>query len=52
MEEGDYLMMDQACEVNEKGTRGMNDMNETLEEGSSPPVDLDFNEMIEANEEA
>ena len=22
MEEGDYLMMDPACEVNEKGTRG------------------------------
>ena len=25
MEEGDYLMMDPACEVNEKGTRENND---------------------------
>ena len=51
MEEGDYLMMDSACEVNEKGTRGKNDKNETLEEGSSPPLDLYSNEVIEANEE-
>ena len=28
MEEGDYLMMDPACEVNEKGTREKNDVNE------------------------
>ena len=28
MEEGDYLMMDPACEVNEKGTREKNDGNE------------------------
>ena len=46
-----YLMMDPACEVNEKGTRGKNDGNETLEEGSSPPLDLDSNQVIEANEE-
>ena len=51
MEEGDYLMMDPTCEVNEKGTRGKNDGNETLEEGSSPPLDLDSNEVIKANEE-
>ena len=36
MEEGDYLMMDPACEVNEKGTRGKNDENEVVEDGSSP----------------
>ena len=36
MEEGDYLMMDSACEVNEKGTRGKNDENEVVEDGSSP----------------
>ena len=32
MEEGDYLMMDPACEVNEKGTRETNDGNEVIEE--------------------
>ena len=30
--EDDFLMLDPACEVNEKGTRGKNDGNETLEE--------------------
>ena len=34
MEEGDYLMMDPACEVNEKGTREKNDGNEVVEEGT------------------
>ena len=51
MEEGDYLMMDPAREVNEKGTRGKNDGNEVVEEGSSPPLDLDPNEVIQADEE-
>ena len=51
MEEGDYLMLDTACEVNEKGTRGKNDENEVVEEGSSPPPDLDPNEAIGADEE-
>ena len=41
MEEGDYLMMDPDCEVNEKGTREKNDGNEVVEEGTSPPLDLD-----------
>ena len=49
MEEGDYLMMDPACEVNEKGTKGKNDGNEAPEKGIS--LDLDPNEIIEANEE-
>ena len=44
-------MMKPACEVNEKGTRGKNDGNEVREEGSSPPLDLDHNEVIEADEE-
>ena len=52
MEEGDYLMMDTACEVNEKGTREKNDGNEVVEEGTSPPLDLDPSEMIEADEES
>ena len=51
MKEGDYLLMDHACEVNEKGTRGKNDGNEVVEEGSSPPLDLDHNEVIETDEE-
>ena len=41
MEERDYLMMDPACEVNEKGTMVKNDANEVVEEGTSPPLDLD-----------
>ena len=52
MEEGDYLMMDPACEVNEKGTRGKNGGNEVLEEGTNPPLHLDPNVIIEACEEA
>ena len=51
MEEGDYLMMDPACEVNEKGTREKNDGNEVVEEGTDTPLDLDPNEQIEANDE-
>ena len=51
MEEGDYLMMDPACEVNEKNTREKNDGNKVVEEGSSAPLDLDRNEVIEADEE-
>ena len=51
MEEGDYLMIDPACEVNEKGTRGKNDGNEVVEEGTNPPLDLDLNEVMEADEE-
>ena len=51
MEEVDYLMMDPACEVNEKGTREKNDEYEVVEEGSSPPLDLNPNEVIEADEE-
>ena len=39
------------CEVNEKGTREKNDGNEVVEEGTSPPLDLDPNEVIEADEE-
>ena len=44
-------MMEPACEVNEKGTREKNDGNEVVEEGSSPPLDLDPNEVTEADEE-
>ena len=51
MEEGDYLMMDPACEVNEKGTREKNDGNEVVEEGTNTPLDLDPNEVIGADDE-
>ena len=51
MEEGDYLMMGPACEVNEKGTREKNDGNEVIEEGTSTPLDLDPNDVIEADDE-
>ena len=51
MEEGDYLMMNPACEVNEKGTREKNDGNEVVEEGTDTPLDLDPNEQIEADDE-
>ena len=51
IEEGDYLMMDPACEVNEKGTREKNDGNEVIEEETKTPLDLDPNEVIEAEDE-
>ena len=44
-------MMDPACEVNENGTREINDGNEVVEEMSSTPLDLDANQAIEADEE-
>ena len=40
-----------ASEVNEKGTREKNDGNEVIEEGTSTPLDLDPNEVIEADDE-
>ena len=51
MEEGDYLMMDPACDVSEKGTRKKNDGNEALEGGKSPPLDLDPKQKVEADDE-
>ena len=44
MERLDYLMVEPACEVNEKGTREKNDGNEDLS--------LNDNEKIEADSEA
>ena len=51
MEEGGYLMMDPVCEVNEKGTREKNDGNEVVEEETNTPLDLDPNEVTEADDE-
>ena len=50
MAEGDYLIMDPACEVNEKGTTEKNDGNEALEEATSPPLYPDPKEVIKADE--
>ena len=44
-------MMDPACEINEKDTREKNDGIEALKEGTTPPLDLDLNEIIKADEE-
>ena len=44
-------MMDPACEVNEKGTMEKNDGNEAIEKGTSTPLDLDPNDVIEADDE-
>ena len=44
-------MIEPACEVNEMGTREKNDGNEVIEEGTSTPLDLDLNEVIEADDE-
>ena len=44
-------MMNPACEVNEKGTRQKNDGNEDVEEGTNTPLDLDPDEVIEADDE-
>ena len=44
-------MMDPACEVNETGTREKNDGNEVKEKGTSKPLDLDPNDVIEADDE-
>ena len=51
MERGGYPRMDPACEINETNTRKKNDGNEALEEATSPPLDMDPNEIIEADEE-
>ena len=45
-------MIDPACEVNEKGTRENKDGNQALEEGTSPPLDLDLYERIEVDEKS
>ena len=50
MGEGDYLMMDPASKVNEKDTREKNDGNEVVEDGTNTPLDLDPNEVIEADD--
>ena len=46
MQEGDYLIVDPACEVNEKGTRDKSDGNEVVDD-----CDLELTERVEWDEE-
>ena len=50
MHEVDYLIVDPACEVNERGTRDKNDGNEVMHD-CDLPLDLDLTERIEVNDE-
>ena len=45
MQEGDYLIVDPACEVNEKGTRDKNDGNEVVDD-CDLPLDLELTETL------
>ena len=46
MQEGDYLIVDPACEVNERGTRDKNDGNEVVDD-CDLPLDLELTERVE-----
>ena len=50
MQEGDYLIVDRACEVNERGTRDKNDGNEVVVD-CDLPLDLELTERVEVDEE-
>ena len=50
MQEGDYLIMDLACEVNERGTRDKNDGNEVVDD-CDLPLDLALTERVEVDDE-
>ena len=50
MQEGDYLIVDPACEVNERGTRDKNDGNEVVDDGDLP-LDLELTERVEVDDE-
>ena len=50
MQEGDYLIVDPACEVNERGTRGKNDGNEVVDD-CDLPLDLELTERVEVDDE-
>ena len=49
MQEGDYLTVDPACEVNESGTHDKNDGNEVVDE-CDLPLDLELTERIEVDD--
>ena len=50
MQEGDYLILDPACEVNERGTRDKNDGNEVVDD-CDLPLDLELTERVEVDDE-
>ena len=50
MHEGDYLIVDPACEVNERGTRDKNDGNEVVDD-CDLPLDLELTERVEVDDE-
>ena len=50
MQEGDYLIVDPACEANERGTRDKNDGNEVVDD-CDLPLDLELTERVEVDDE-
>ena len=50
MYKGDYLIVDHACEVNERGTRDNNDGNEVVD-NCDLPLDLELAERAEVDDE-
>ena len=50
MQERDCLIVDPACEVNERGTRDKNDGNEVVD-GCDLPLDLELTERVEVDDE-
>ena len=50
MQEGDYLIVDPACEVNERGTRDKKDGNEVVDD-CDLPLDLELTERVEIDDE-
>ena len=50
MQEGDYLIVDHACEVNERGTRDKSDGNEVVDD-CDLPLDLELTERVEVDDE-
>ena len=50
MQEGDYLKLDPACEVNERGTRDKNDGNGVVD-NCDLSLDLELTERVEVDDE-
>ena len=50
IKEGDYLILDSACEVNERGTRDKNDGNGVVD-NCDLPLDLELTERVEMDDE-
>ena len=50
MQEGDYLIVNPACEVKERGTRDKNDGNEVVDD-CDLPLELELTERVEVDDE-